>query len=137
MGKKLLMYRANLIFSVGILAVLWLFVIQYSGVKEGYSDIFYIAMILAPMILIVIPKNNIKIDLAFAIITVLLIALCAAVFWKYKNGFLFNTISEEARGYFSFENELKFNLLFIWSSLSILVSLIVRFVYLKFIAAKK
>lgn len=135
MGKKLLMYKINFIFSIVILAVLWLFVMLYSGVKEGYSDIFYTASIFTPIILILIPKNNFKIDLTFAIITVLIVILCAVAFWEYKDGtFFINDISqipEEERHWFSFENDLRINLMLMFTLISTLISLVLRLVYTK------
>ena len=130
------MYKDNIFYSVGILAVLSLNVIFYSGVKEGYFIIFLLAMIIAPMILIIIAKNNTKVALAFTIITVSIIALYAIILWKYKDGILFNTnditqIPEEARMQFGFENRLNLNLLFICSSISALISLLMRFMYSK------
>jgi hypothetical protein len=136
MYKKILMYKSNILKSIGILAVLLLYVMFYSGVKEGYFEIILLVMIVAPMILIINSKNNLKGDLIFAVITVSIIALYSIVFWKYKDGIIFNKIDimqlpEEARSQFSFENELKLNLLLTCSSISTLISLLIRFVYSK------
>lgn len=135
--KKILMYKENIFSSIGILTILSLSVLFYSEVKEGYYRIFLLAMIVTPMVLIVIAKNNIKIDFIFAVITIFIVVLFAIVFWKYKDGFLFSTtditqIPEEARSQFSFENELKLNLLFICSLISAFISLLIRFGYSKF-----
>lgn len=136
MGKKLLMYKINLIFSMLILAALWLFVMLYSGVKEGYSDIFYTASIFTPVIFILISKNNLTIDLTFAIITVLIIELCAVAFWEYKDGtlFLINDISQipkEERHWFSFENDLRIKLMLMYTLITTLISLVLRLGYTK------
>ncbi|PKM63252.1 MAG: hypothetical protein CVU97_01115 [Firmicutes bacterium HGW-Firmicutes-21] len=141
MGKKILMYKGNIIFIVVILAVLWLYITFYSGVKEGYSDIFFAAIILSPALSILIPKNNIKIDIIFAIVIVLILALFAVLFWMYKDGTLFSSIdvsqiSEGVRYRFSFENRLRLDLLLIFGSISTLISLLIRIFYLKFNVVK-
>jgi len=136
-GNRIFMYWKNIFCSLGILTLLSLCVLFYSGVKEGYSEIFWLAVVIAPMILIIIFKNNIKVDLFFAIATVSIILICAILFWKYKDGFLFNTIQGEERGYFSLENELELKLLSIWGLISVLISLLIRFVYTKLKVVKK
>jgi hypothetical protein len=141
MGTRILMYKENIIYSLVILANLTLAVLLYSGVKEGYFNIFLLAMIIAPIILIVSANNNVKIDLTFTIITVFMIVLYAFIFWKYKDGLLFSTmditqIPEEYRMQFSFENRLKIKLLFTCSLISALISLLIRFIYSKLKAVK-
>jgi hypothetical protein len=136
MGKKILMYKENIIYSIVILATLLLTVMLYSGVKEGYFNIFLLAMIIGPIVLIIGTNNNLKVDLIFAVITVSAITAYAIIFWKYKDGILFNKtdisqIAEEYRMQFSFENDLKLNLLFTCSSISALISILIRFVYSK------
>lgn len=136
MYKRALIYKSNIFKIIGIVAVLSLFVISYSGVKEGYFNIFLVAMIITPMILIIDSKNNLKIDLIFVVITISIIAIYASIFWRYKDGILFGKahimqLPEEARGLFGFENRLKLDLLFMCSSISALISLIIRFTYSK------
>ncbi len=131
MCKKILMYKDNIIYCIAILAVLSLAVMFYSGAKEGYFRIFLLAVIVAPILIIINPKNSIKTNFVFTVIIFLAIVLYAAVFWRFKDGHLLNSniisqVPEEARSQFSFENELKINLLFVCSSISTLISLIIR-----------
>jgi len=133
MYKRAFMFKNSIFKSVGILAILSLYVISYSGVKEGYFIIFLLAMIIAPVVFIINSKNNLKGDLIFAVITVSIIALYAIIFWRLKDGILFGKahimqLPEEARMQFAFENELKLNLLFICSSVSSLIALLIRFI---------
>lgn len=46
-------------------------------------------------------------------------------------------LPQEARGQFAFENELKLNLLFICSSVSVLISLLIGFIYSKLKAVNR
>lgn len=137
MVKKILEYKGNILYCVGILVILSLNVMFYSGVKEGYFNIFILAVIVAPMLVIIKTKNNIMVDFTFAVFIVLIISLYAIVFWKYKDGRFLNFIDisqipQEARSQFSFENQLKLNLLFICSSITALISLLIRVFYYKF-----
>jgi hypothetical protein len=142
MGKMLIKYRTNLILGVGILGVLWLFVMLYSGVKEGYSSIFFSAMLIAPLILILIPKNTVKIDLTFAIVITLLIILSAFVFWEYKDSTLpyANFIpqsSEDGKHWFSFENQLEIDLMFKFALFFTAISLLIRLAFSKYSSSSK
>jgi hypothetical protein len=137
MYKRALMYKSNIFKIIGILAALLVFVISYSGVKEGYFNIFLLAMIIAPMVLIINSKNNLKVDLIFTVIAVSIMAVYSIIFWKYKDDILFSKahimqFPEEARRLFGFENRLKLDLLFMSSSISALISLLIRFTYSKF-----
>lgn len=134
MYNRVLMYKDNIFKSIGLLVTLSLLVIFYSGVKEGYFEIFLLAMIITPMVFIINSKNSLKTDLIFAIIMALIITLYAILFWKYKDGILFGKanimqLPEEARGSFSFENRLKLELLLMCSSIFVLLSLFLRYVF--------
>lgn len=135
MYKNILIYKGHIFKSIGILVVLSLFIGSYSGVKEGYFDFFCYAMIITPIMLLINSKKNLKADLIFYAIMVFIIALFAIMFWKYKDGVLFNpdieSIPMEVRYQFSFENRLTLDFLFFYSFVSALISLLLRFIYSK------
>ena len=127
-------YNTNIIYCIGILTILSLIIFTYSGVKQGYFGIFLLACIVAPMILITRPKNNLRVDLVFAVGIVLVIILYGIGFWAYKDRPLINIgsssqVSEELRGgWFSFENPLMVSLLLACSAISVLISSLIRIV---------
>jgi hypothetical protein len=142
MINKMIKYKTNIIYCIGILAILSLSVLVYSGVKEGYFKIFLLASIIAPMLIIIRSKNNMGVDLGFAALIVLIILLYAIGFWAYKDRLPthiidISQVSEESRGgLFSFENSLRVKLLFVCSTISTLISLFIRLVLFKFRTVK-
>lgn len=141
-GKLVSSYLKNILLCVGILVILTLSVLVYSGSNYGYSSIFILAILLSPMLIILIPKNSLKIDFAFAIFMVLVISLLAFGYWEYRdrpisNPALMNPTPEELMGgWFSFENRLRLDLMFIWGIISVAVSLIIRTIFTKIRAIK-
>jgi len=73
--KETSKYKENIFYCIGILAILSVFILSYSGVKEGYFEIFLLAIIISPMLVIMKPKNILKIDFTFAVLLVLIIGL--------------------------------------------------------------
>ena len=137
MIKKTSKYKENILYCIGILAILSVFILFYSGVKEGYFEIFLLAIIISPMLVIMKPKNILKIDFTFAVLLVLIIGLYAFGLWEYKDrppSHIINIsqIPEESRGgQFSFENPLRIQLMFVCSTISILISLLIRTIFRK------
>jgi predicted membrane channel-forming protein YqfA (hemolysin III family) len=135
--KKLIEYKHNILYCFGLLIILAINVLIYSGRKDGYFDIFLFAIILAPMLVIMKPKNKLKVDFAFAVLIAIIIVLYAIGLWEYKDRLPshvndISQIPEEVRGQFGFENPLRFKLLFTCSSISILISLLIRVISSKF-----
>ena len=136
--KETSKYKENILYCIGILAILSVFVLFYSGVKEGYFEIFLLAIIISPMLVIMKPKNSLKVDFTFAVLLVLIIGLYAFGLWEYKDrppshitGI--SQVPEESRcGQFSFENPLRLQLMFVCSTISILISLLIRTIFVSF-----
>ena len=136
--KEVWRYKENALYCIGILAILSVFILFYSGAKEGYFEIFLLASIMAPMLVIVKPKNSLRVDVTFAVLIVLIIVAYALGFWKYKDRpplpiVDITQVPEELRGgWFSFENPLRLQLIFVCSIISILISLLIRAIFRKF-----
>lgn len=132
MAKGLCRYLKNILFCAGILAILTLFVLLNHGPKERYSDIFFWAMLLSPMFIILVPKNSWRIDFTFAVILVFVISLYVYGYWEFRdrpmsNPTLISPSPEELMGgWFSYENRLRLDIMLIWSAVSIVGSLIIR-----------
>ena len=135
MVNKIIRHKSNIVCCAMILALLALSILFYSGAKEGYFNIFLLASIIAPMIIISIPKNTLAVDLSFGATIVLIILLYGKGFWAYRDGIMFFTTSQrlpkEVVGWFSFENPLRLNLLLFCSAISILISTTIRLVVTK------
>lgn len=130
MDKRKSSYLKNTLFCIGILAILTLFVLLYLGPKEGYSSIFILAILLSPMLIILIPKNSLRIDITFAVIMVLVISLFAVGYWEYRDrptsnlALISPTPEELMGGWFSFENRLRLDLMLIWGTIAVVLSFI-------------
>jgi len=78
-----------------------------------------------------------RVDFCFAVFIVLFIVIYAIGFWAYKDrpptySLDISQVAEELRGgWFSFENPLRIKLLFVCSTISILIASIIRFVMMK------
>ncbi|WP_055668700.1 hypothetical protein [Desnuesiella massiliensis] len=135
MVNKIIRHKSNIVCCTIILALLSLSILFYSGTKEGYFNIFLLASIIAPMIIISIPKNTLAVDISFGAIMVLLILLYGKGFWVYRDGFMSFTdiqrLPKEVVGWFSFENPLRLNLLLFCSTTSILLSTTIRLIVTK------
>lgn len=135
MTDKIIRCKSNIVYCIIILALLSLSILFYSGAKEGYFNIFLLASIIAPMIIILIPKNTLAVDISFGAIMVLLILLYGKGFWVYKDGVMSFTdiqrLPKEVVGWFSFENPLRLNLLLFCSAMSIILSTTIRLIVTK------
>lgn len=135
MTDKIIKRKSNIVYCIIILALLSLSILFYSGTKEGYFNIFLLVSIIAPVIIILIPKNTLTVDLSFGAIIVLVILLYGKGFWVYMDGLMpFITsqgLPKEVSGWFSFENPLRLNLLLFCSIISILISTTIRLIATK------
>lgn len=100
----------------------------HSGVKENYLTCFVLPVMFCPFIIMVSSKSKISKDMGLSVITILFFWLSAEIFWDYMDRPWFSPepTHEGQYGWFSFENDLRWQVFPILGSISLATGTIFR-----------
>lgn len=112
-------FSLNWLVVIAVILLLMLTVGCFSGVKEGYMNLFVFFIFMGPFMSISWRKSSLIRDLAAGVVVAVMMALAACLFWKYQD-------SRDA--WFSFENTLKWGWMGTASGLAFLLGFAVRWI---------